>query len=365
MKNKKIGYYVADIDTENNSSLGVQRFSLRLLQEFYKKDINLTLFCNEKNYYLFKKYEKKFKIIKIKNIFKNRILNRLAFDQFLIKKYAKKENIDILIFPKGFIPFFKSRKIKYFPVIHDLIPKYYVKDKKINFKTRLKFVLATILLIRASKKADKIFTISNFSRKDLAKHTKKEIIVIPEGFDIEKPLTKLSSKLKILNKKPFFYIIGNKHPHKNIKKTIELFLEFNKKNKNKYNAILTCDKIKRFEKENPVIFLERVNDKELSTIYNKAKLSMFMSSIEGFGLPFIESYSFETPVIYNNKTSLKELGKTIGSKGACEINNKDSVFIAISDILKMNKKEIEKNKKILEKKYNWNNCVNEIIKNLN
>jgi len=360
---KKIGYYVADIDPEKNSSLGVQRFAMKVLEEFYERDLDIVLFCNEDNYDLFKKFEKKFKIIKLKKISKNRIINRLSFDQILINKYAKKQNIDILFFPKGILPSYKLKNVKYYAVIHDLIPKHYVMDEGFKIKTRLKYLLATHLLIRSAKKADKIFTVSEFSKKEISNHTKKEKIkVIPEGFDLEKPLDRLNKRLKFLEKKPYFYVIGNKNPHKNLEKSIELFLEYNRKNKNKYRAVITSEKIDKYEKEKHIIFLGKVGDKELSTIYKKAELSLFLSSVEGFGLPLIESYSLETPVVFNNKSSLKELGKSMGGKGACDINDKESVFDAINKTLRVTKKEIKQNKNKLEKKYNWKNCVDKIIK---
>jgi glycosyltransferase involved in cell wall biosynthesis len=217
-----------------------------------------------------------------------------------------------------------------------------------------------MLLIRTAKKSDKVFTVSEFSKKEISEYTAKEKIkVIPEGTGIEKPHVKLTKKLKILGKKPYFYIIGNKNPHKNLGKAIEIFLEYNEEHNNKYHAVITSDKIEKYDNEKSLIFLGRVNDKELSTIYSGAELSLFLSDIEGFGLPLIESYSLRTPVVFNNKTSLAELGK--GLKGSCNSDNKSSVFYAIDDVLKMNKKEIQKIKKELNKKYNWKKCAEEIL----
>ncbi len=364
IKNKKIGYYVADIDPLKNSSLGVQRFALKVLEEFYKKNRVIVLFCNEDNYYLFKKFEDRFKVIKLKKISKNRIINRLAFDHVLVNRYAKKENLDILFFPKGIIPLRKIKGVKYFSVLHDLIPKYYVISENSKLKFRLKYIPATLFLINSAKKSDKIFTVSEFSKKEISKYTVSEKIkVIPEGFELEKPSNELNKKLKPLKNKPYFYIIGNKNPHKNLEKSIELFLEYNRKNKNKFSTVITSEKIGKYKGNKNLNFLDRVSDKELATIYKKAKLSIFLSDIEGFGLPLIESYSLETPVVFNNKTSLKELGKHIDNVGACDIENKYSVFNAIDNVLKISKKEIIKNKKILENKFNWKNCANELIKN--
>ena len=100
----------------------------------------------------------------------------------------------------------------------------------------------------------------------------------------------------------------------------------------------------------------------MAEYYKISKFSMFLSDIEGFGLPFIESYSYDTPVVFNSKSSLKELGK--GLKGACLIENKETVFKAINEVSKMKKKEITTIKNNLQKRYNWLECKRKLIKEL-
>lgn len=353
----RIGYYVADINPEKNSSLGVQRFAMRVLEGLYERGHNLTLFCNPDNYYLFKKFEDKFKVVQMKKVSNNRIINRLVFDQYLINKYAKKEGIGTLIFPKGILPFYKVGGINYFSVIHDLIPKHYVFDKGFGVKTRLKYIPSTYLLTKSAKKSDKIFTVSEFSMKEIAKHTSEyKIKVVPEGSDLEKS----NEYPPYLQVSPYFYIVGNRNPHKNLQKAIDLFREYNRRNNTYYKAVITTKPPE--ECDDDLLFLDNVSDSQLVRIYKNAELSLFLPSLEGFGLPLIESYSQGTPVVFNKETSLEEVGEEL--EGGCDVNDKESVFRAIDRVLNMSEEDIERDKKYLESKYNWKDCVDMIEEEL-
>jgi hypothetical protein len=210
-----IGYYVADVDPEHTPTLGIYRFTIKLLEHLIEKNINLIMFCCEGNDYLFKKFKKKnAEIVTLKRFSSNRVINRLAFDQIIINRYIKKENIEVMLFPKGHIPLTKIRGARYYPVIHDLIPIYYIKNKRLPYSTRLKSVPVTILLIIAAKKADMIFTVSEFSKKEISKYTNEEKIkVIPAGSDIRKPFEKLTKEVETIGQKAYFYLIGNANPN--------------------------------------------------------------------------------------------------------------------------------------------------------
>ncbi len=331
---KKIICYCGDMNPKKNSSWGIYNVTINLLKGIEKNsNFELILFITKNNEELFKKIKCKKRYLKE---YKSGLLNRLYIDQINCLKKIKKEKPDIIFFPRGVIPFYKSKKIKYVSFIHDFIPHYYLE------KGEKKFLPISILLNNSARKSDLIFTNSEFTKSKIKEKTNKKTIVIPLGFDKTKPK-------KPLIKKPFIYIIGNDKPHKNLEKSIKLFKEYNKKNKNKYDFKLSKGGL---------------SQEEVAGLYKYAKCSLFLSEIEGFGLPLVESYHYETPVVFNNQASLKELGKTLRGKGSCFIEDKSTVFRAIDNVLKMSKKEIKENKKKLEKKYNWENALKKFIKSL-
>ena len=332
-KKIKIGYYCADFLQNNIKSLGILKVTKNLLNELIKsKNVEITLITSDENIELFKEFKCKKEIISSQKPY---WFNKLFGFPIEMKDIVKTNRLEVLFFPKGQIPLWKIPKIKYYTIIHDLIPFYYVKNKKISS------IPVSILIWWTMKKADKIFTNSEYSKSQLKKYSKKEIIVLPLGVNIVKP------KKPKLKKDSFVFVIGNNNFHKN--------LDLSKKSIENYNKIY---------KTNYKIFTSngKLSEEELAGYYNYAKFSIFLSSIEGFGLPMIESYAYGTPIVFNNKTSLAEIGKEL--KGKCYIEDEQSIFNAINEIEKMSEGEIEIARKKLLEKYNWKNSAKKIVENL-
>jgi glycosyltransferase involved in cell wall biosynthesis len=66
-------------------------------------------------------------------------------------------------------------------------------------------------------------------------------------------------------------------------------------------------KVKRKIKSENIIFTERIGDEVLLQLYRSAKLMVFPSFAEGFGLPPVEALACECPVISSNSTCLPEV----------------------------------------------------------
>ena len=56
-----------------------------------------------------------------------------------------------------------------------------------------------------------------------------------------------------------------------------------------------------------VIFTDYVKEEELPQIYSGAKLLLFPSLLEGFGLPIVEAMACGCPVITSDRNPMKEL----------------------------------------------------------
>lgn len=333
MKKLKIGYYCADINPDKTKSLGIYKVSKEILREMINnKSLNINLILSEEN----KKFYREFKCNKvISKTYKFDFLNKFFYYPSFANKLAKTKDLDILFFPKGHIPFSKVKNVKYFSIIHDLIPFYYLKRRD------LKMLPVSFLLWSSAKRSDFIFTISKFSKQNLKKISNKPLEIIPLGYN---PSDK-AIKPKI--NKNYVFISGNKNKHKNLDLSINLLKEYNKKFKKNYLPIISSGKF---------------SEEELAGLYKYAKFSIFLSDIEGFGLPLIESYHWKTPVVFNNKTSLAEIGK--GLPGACNVNDKKSVFRAIEEIERLDKKRIKIISKELKEKYNWHSCGSAISKKI-
>ena len=105
-----------------------------------------------------------------------------------------------------------------------------------------------------------------------------------------------------------------------------------------------------------------VPDNELILFYSHARLFVYPSSYEGFGLPAIEAMASGIPLIVSNRTSLPEV-----TQGAALVIEPDDIE-AFSIALKKGLEDIQWCKQSIRdglevvKKYTWEKCVDETVK---
>jgi glycosyltransferase involved in cell wall biosynthesis len=121
---------------------------------------------------------------------------------------------------------------------------------------------------------------------------------------------------------PFLLYAGRISPHKNVNRIIEAFsalkTELEKEDKfPELKLIIIGDEVSRHPDlrrtviksgvQNDVRFLGFVPIEVLRTFYDVAKVFVFPSLYEGFGLPPLEAMSHGTPVVTSNTSSLPEV----------------------------------------------------------
>jgi glycosyltransferase involved in cell wall biosynthesis len=88
----------------------------------------------------------------------------------------------------------------------------------------------------------------------------------------------------------------------------------NKKTLDDSSAI--TDAINQEQLSRDVVLTGYLNDDEVQVIYQKAKLYVFPSINEGFGIPVLEAFKYKVPVVIANNTCLPE----VAGKGAKSFN---------------------------------------------
>ncbi len=237
--------------------------------------------------------------------------------QFKMGKDAQNADCDIFHGLSGELPIrWNEKPINKIVTIHDLIflryPKYYgFFDRKIHF---WKFK-------KAAEQADLIIAISEQTKADIIKFLKvqeSKIRVVYQGchhsFKVNQSqefLDSVRDKFKIPTE--FILNVGTIEERKNLLNIVksinntEIPLVVVGKKKDKYFR-----KVQRFiiknKLQNQVFFLENVSMEELAAIYKLAKIFVYPSVFEGFGIPVIESLFSGTAVITSNSSSLPEAG---------------------------------------------------------
>jgi len=146
--------------------------------------------------------------------------------------------------------------------------------------------------------------------------------------------------------KPYILYIGNDYPHKNLKR-LKLAFEKLIKDNSDYQLVL----ITKF-----------VSDEELDNLYRNARLFIFPSLCEGFGLPPLEAMARGVPVVSSDAACLPEiLGSAAIYFDPLNIDDMaDKIKKALTDE-DLRKKLIQKGFE-QTKKYNWQTMARETLK---
>lgn len=247
------------------------------------------------------------------------------------------EPIDVLFVPSHTLPLIRKPGLPTVMTVHDLGAEYLPTTHQLKQQLYLNFITHHQL-----KTASHLIAVSEATKKDLITKVKipsKNISVVYEGVkDMSKSepsLHKVLSKIG-MEEKGYFLFVGTIQPRKNLDRIIEaysLFLIESKQQINlpdlviagkpgwDYEAIVNLPE--RLGIKSKVKFIGRVDDLELSALYKGAICLTYPSLFEGFGLPILEAYQHNCPVITSATSSMPE----IAGKGAILVDPKQTSAI--------------------------------------
>ncbi|MEN3045609.1 MAG: glycosyltransferase family 1 protein [Candidatus Hydrothermales bacterium] len=285
---------------------------------------------------------------------------------FILPPFLKKYKINLVHFPNYAFPLYQN--IPYLVTVHDLA---FLKIRE-NYKKRELLYWNTIYRA-AIKNAKVLIAVSNNTKKDLNYFWRiplKNIKVIPAFSSLLLDNKKEKGREKKTPDFPYFLFVGTLEPRKNVERIIEAFLKASCKIKENVKLILIgqkgfksesiCKKIE--ENKEKIIWLNNVKNEELSNFYEKAIALIYPSLYEGFGLPVLEAFKFNIPVITSNLSSLPEIAST----GSILVNPYSTYEVekAILDIYYENnlREKILKEQREIIKKYTPHKLGEEILK---
>lgn len=235
---------------------------------------------------------------------------------YSITAALKKYSCDGFISPDGYLSL--RTQVPQLAVIHDLNFEHNPSDIPVGALKYLKKYFP-----KFAKKADRICTVSEFSKQDIIATygiSPEKIDVTSNGAaDCFQPVSEADRKKTqqiYSDGKPYILFVGALHKRKNIQRLLDAFQHLKTTSFLEHHLVIVGEKL--WDKEHFEIpknieavthFTGHLELEELAKITASAELMAFVSYFEGFGIPLLEAMQSGTPVLAGNKTSLPEIGK--------------------------------------------------------
>jgi glycosyltransferase involved in cell wall biosynthesis len=285
-----------------------------------------------------------------------------------LDKIAEEESLDVLFrsYPiEDDLKFPLTKQIYLIPDIqHEKFPGFFsdaaLRSRRVAFS-------------KALKESAAIGTISNFARQtliDFVGNSYTDIFLMEPALqdshqDFEAiNLTDLEKK--ILPQGDYFIFPANIWKHKNHLCLLRAFEIFIGKTGRDVQLILTgyqegWDDLAKNFSAIPFVHLGFVRPEFLRVLLARAKALVFFSLYEGFGMPLLEAFNAETPVICSNTTSLPEVGQD--AVLTCDPTDAAAIAVLMERILddfQLRDQLIQAGKARLMA-YSWDNAAHNLV----
>ncbi len=237
--------------------------------------------------------------------------------EWTIPRILKKIGADLFLSPDAYLSL--RTDVPSIPVFHDLNFEHYPEDLPFFERHYYRYFFP-----RYARKARHIVTVSEFSKKDIMNLydiAGSKISVVYNGanelFVPVAEAVKEETRQKLSGGAPYFIFVGALHPRKNLARLFRAFDLFKENSGSDARLLVvgnrkywTADIRKAYEgmrHATAVIFSGRMSSEELHRAVASALAMTYVSYFEGFGLPIIEAFRCDTPVITANVTSMPEV----------------------------------------------------------
>jgi len=287
---------ISELDHKNEYTILIQDDE-NSFETIHRSNINFIKICN--------------KIFRI-------LLFRFFFEQVLIPFILILKKVDVfhsihysfplLTFGRKRIVTVHDLTFFIFPELHTFVKRYYFR----------------LFIHLAARIADQIICASKSTQTDLIdlsgiQQDKIKIINLAKtnwdnSLFTDKNFNTLKNKFSI--KDEFLLFVGMIEPRKNLDKLVMAFDKL-RKEYDKYQLVIAGPKgwhyeslfrlIDTLEFKDKILFTGYINDNEKAILMKNAKIFVYPSLYEGFGLPVLEAMSLGVPAITSNVSAMPEI----------------------------------------------------------
>jgi glycosyltransferase involved in cell wall biosynthesis len=252
-----------------------------------------------------------------------------VWEQIWLPRQAKKLSLDVLHCTANTFPIVNS--VPTLLTLHDIIfmESNPLTNKDYSWYQRLGNFYRRVLVKNHLGKVDQIVTVSEFELNTMkqglnAKGLESKISRIYNGVGkhfnhsalSEEETSELREKYSIPQN--FVLFLGNTDPKKNTPNTLKAFVKFAERNENVH--LLIGDLEQSFiekclpsgtpiQVKNRIVSLGYIDNRDLPGLLKLARVFLYTSLRESFGIPLLEGMRCGTPVITSNTSSMPEIAK--------------------------------------------------------
>lgn len=289
---------------------GISRYFYEVVTRMPKEEVDMRIpVIHNLNYYFADYFHKPVRLINNKKWYRRIV----RFNRWYDKKLTEKGGKDIIFHPTYYNPYFlEGFQGKLVVTVHDMIHENYLEYFEGNATIAHKKLLM--------ERADKIIAVSHTTKKDIIKIypqiDQNKIVVIHHGCDSRKQeiqSAELEQKYACFPR--FILFVGIRVKYKNFMKFAPAAANILSKN---HDMGLVCVGGGELLPEEEAVFREKncrdkvmqvaASDEELTWLYQHASCFVFPSMAEGFGIPILEAWKNECPVVAADTECFREVG---------------------------------------------------------
>jgi glycosyltransferase involved in cell wall biosynthesis len=281
----------------------------------------------------------------------------------------KKHKVDVFFSPDSYLSL--RSKVRTVMTVHDIIPL-----QQPEGVPKMAVWFYQYFLPKYLQRADQIVTISHFVKnsileKNLAESDKIKVFWngCSESFKPSKEAQKTKIKAKYSLNCDFFFYTGAIHPRKNVDGLIKAFDLYKKESHNTVKLLLAgrlawdTEAVTQAYEQSPyredIVFLGYLPQEDLVALMGSAVALVLISINEGFGLPIVEAFNCDTPVICSNSSALAEVGEgaalLVDPMDFEEVKN---AMLAVSNPEK--RLQIIENQRVRRSDFSWDKVAEEV-----
>lgn len=276
-------------------------------------------------------------------------LHRLWSDHVGAVRRERGEAADVAIYPKGFLPLRGAGSVRRVACIHDDIPLRQRGDGRLPLRRRVRAAYFGALLVRSVRRAALRLYVSDLTARRLARHEPRGAAsaVVQEGL-----LVPAHEPLPLADRRREVLLLGSPHPHKGTAAGLGL-VEGSPVLRGAVDRARVVGHLPADERRGLPLAHEAgpIPSHRLARRMAEARVLLFPSTDEGFGLPPLEALAMGTPVLYARTPASDET--LTGVPGAFDPHDRASFEAAAEAALALDDADLATLAAAVRARFDW------------